>query len=347
VETPRGAGSRLGELSGEGTHVWGSGDSWDPLWLLADEVITAARDRYGHSAERPVLLADGLWNQSWRLSTPDGAFVLRVIRPDLDVDQIRYEHETTARLQVQIAEAVVPLPGVDGDTVQHWGELLVVLFPFIAGTTAASLPAPLWERQAARILGRIHRAGVLADLQQRPGASRVDEQPTIWSTLGPMLWDCLDRNEETVDLLRGIDTEAATLDRWSTEAMAPQVLTIGAVHGDFNPRNLLVDDHRIVAVLDWETVQLDAQIVDLADVLLAADRPAEYWRAYREAGGPVEESELELVPGLARRQALLELQFAVDGAGRAKPQALRKLREVTAALRTLPTADDSGWRLTT
>lgn len=337
------AGTTLGELSPDATHVWGSAESWDPLWLLPAEAAAAAQQRYGLLVERPVLLAEGLWNKSWRVSSRSETFVLRVIRPDLDLGQVSYEHGTTARLHERVPEVVVALPGLDGLTVQRWGDMLITLFPFIVGATAATGHPSLWEPWAAQMLGRIHQAGMAAGIGQRPGAMRVDEQPTIWSTIGPVLWEQLDQTEETLALLRGMDAEAAALDSWLTEAIARRPLTIGTVHGDFNARNLLVDDERIVAVLDWETVQRDALLTDLADVLVVADRPPDYWRSYREAGGPVEEWELRLLPALARRQSLLELQFAVDELGRAKPQALRKLREVTATLSALPALDDPDW----
>ncbi len=343
MESGWAAGTRLGELSPDGTHVWGSAGSWDRLWLRAPDVVAVAGTRFGLTVGEPVLLADGLWNQSWRLTAGGNRFVLRVIRPDLPLEQVRYEHDVTARLRGQVPEVVAAAPASDGDTVQRWDDVLVVVFPFVDGTVAAGLPTAVWEPWAATMLARLHRAGLDLEVGQRPGVLRVDQEPTLWAAVGPVLAEQLDPTPETVDLLRGLDVEAAALDQWLQEmAAADRLGTVGMVHGDYNPRNLLTDTRGVVAVLDWETVQLDVLAAEVATAVFSAERPAAYWKAYRDAGGPLADADVVLLPGLARRQALLELRFAVDDTGRVKPQAVRKLREVTAALSRLPAVDDPG-----
>ena len=191
---------------------------------------------------------------------------------------------------------------------------------------------------------QFHRLSVPPGEVRRPAARRVDQQPTLWATVGPVLSEQLDHTPETVGLLRGLDDAAAALDQWAQEmAAAGRLGTVGVVHGDYNPRNLLTDARGVVAVLDWETVQFDVLAAEVATAVFTAQQPAAYWRVYLDAGGPLDDGHLNLLPGLARRQALLELRFAVDDTGRVKPQALRKLREVTTALSRLPEGDDLDW----
>jgi Ser/Thr protein kinase RdoA (MazF antagonist) len=344
VESEWAAGTRLGELSPDGSHAWGSAGSWDRLWLRAADVAAVAGERFGLGVGEPLLLAEGLWNQSWRLTAGGGRFVLRVIRPDLPIEDVRYEHDVTARLRARIPEVVAVIRGLDGDTVQVWGDVLVVVFPFVDGAVAATLPAAVWEPWAATMLARLHRTGLDLGVGQRPAARRVDQEPNLWATVGPVLTEQLQHTPETVYLLRGLDAEAAALDQWVQEMAADGRLgAVGLVHGDYNPRNLLTDARGVVAVLDWETVQLDVLAAEVAAAVFAAERPDPYWRAYRSAGGPLDDGDLALLPGLARRQALLELQFAIDAVGRVKPQALRKLREVSADLSRLPATDAIDW----
>ena len=49
-------------------------------------------------------------------------------------------------------------------------------------------------------------------------------------------------------------------------ATVPELAGTGAVivHGDFGPQNVLVDGHRIAAVLDWEFAHVGQSIEDLA-----------------------------------------------------------------------------------
>src|SRR5205814_1149272 len=79
-------------------------------------------------------------------------------------------------------------------------------------------------------------------------------------------------------------------------------LTRCAIHGDFNPGNVLAVHGRPVAVLDWSAARLDWAAYDLACVvgLLALERDGSIDRevadralaAYAEAGGPGEHDAL-------------------------------------------------------
>ena len=75
----------------------------------------------------------------------------------------------------------------------------------------------------------------------------------------------------------------------------PPIPAVGLFHGDFQTSNVLFDDGRLVAVLDWEISGLGAQLLDLGWLLMMND-PRELARrrgpddraAVRRAGRPVQ-----------------------------------------------------------
>jgi aminoglycoside phosphotransferase (APT) family kinase protein len=91
--------------------------------------------------------------------------------------------------------------------------------------------------------------------------------------------------------------------RW-LRANVPAPRRPAVVHGDFRLGNLLVGEHGLAAVLDWELVHVGDPVEDLGWMCIrswrfgADDRPAaglgsrrELLRAYRAAGGPAVEPE--------------------------------------------------------
>ncbi|MEJ7654964.1 MAG: phosphotransferase, partial [Chloroflexia bacterium] len=132
MKQPNDPSVEIGDLSPDGEHMW-DGDAWEPLWLLPDEVVDAVRVCFGLVVTAPYLLREGLLNQSWRLDSPDGRYVLRVSRPQRLREQAAYEHALIRDLHKHVAAAVVPIPGHDGDTVQQWGTNILSMFPYVEG----------------------------------------------------------------------------------------------------------------------------------------------------------------------------------------------------------------------
>ena len=81
------------------------------------------------------------------------------------------------------------------------------------------------------------------------------------------------------------------------ELARPQSRTPTVVHGDFRLGNLLVDEHGIAAVLDWELVHLGDPVEDLGWLCVPA------WRFGGERP----------VAGVGEYQALLESYTAAGG----------------------------------
>ena len=155
-------------------------------------------------------------------------------------------------------------------------------------------PADFWVQRAATYL---------ADLQ-----ARGDEPP------------------ETVQ--RIVERLDRTIARWHADAYA-QALEDGTsvVHGDFRPGNLIVDDGRIVAVVDFDAVFWEARVYDLAYAAFqfsgpecvypqASARPAQaFVRDYVERW-PLSSAERALLPFFLRQVVLKRLLTGRDVAER-------------------------------
>lgn len=296
----------------------------DPLWLQPDEVRQIAADYYGISAAEPTLLTDGLINQTWRV----GPIVLRVSEPAATEAGLTYEHTVLAGLRASVPEAVAPITGRDGETVHRVGAMLVSAFPYVAGTIAEHLPDRSWEPAAATVLARIHRAG-LVGYEQRPGTRRIDEQPTAWAQIRPVLED---RRGEVPEVFGFLDRDSAELTEWLHSGV--DLGPIGLIHDDFNPRNLIVASGQIRAVIDWDACRIDRIASEVAGVLAAADDQDAWWRAYQDAGGPLDDDIALIFPALARLNAMRELFYAVDN-DVPEPHAIKKLDEVATMLRNM------------
>jgi Ser/Thr protein kinase RdoA (MazF antagonist) len=311
-----------GDISADGRSVWDT-DHWEPLRLTAAQVVDAVMAGWGLQAEAPLrYLAEGLMNHSWQLSTAAGEFVVRVVRPDIDTTQLHREHWIVSALHRSVPEVVVPLPGCDGDTVQTYEGIDLVLYPYVAGQLANSVPQERWEHDAASLLARIHLAGL--PLTERKGRN------SVWSTVRPVLLRELDRNRiaRAVDYL---DREERRLTDWVAKL---ENVRIGIVHGDFNSRNLILRNDRIVAVIDWESCHADLVLAE------ASTLSPECFATYLESGGPAQPEDARRFPGFARLNTMANLYFAIEHGvehGHAGRNAVQVLGDVVAELHELPT----------
>ena len=162
-------------------------------------------------------------------------------------------------------------------TVRWWGEdeqwfdVPYVMVERLPGSTSivrtgdpayAGVDPALLFGQAIDALAHIHRLDWLRSLAGWEAARPLDEEIAFWE---PILakaaepeWIAM--GEETRDLLL---------------AHRPVDPPIGVFHGDFQTSNLLFDNNRLVAVLDWEISGIGAQLLDLGWLIMMND--AESW----------------------------------------------------------------------
>ncbi|HEY6738805.1 MAG TPA: phosphotransferase [Actinopolymorphaceae bacterium] len=326
----------LGTLSEDGGHYWdGEPSRWQPLWLRADEVCEAARDRFGVEtpARRPEYFGTGLLNQTWRV----GDHVLRVSRDERSLEQLEYEHTVTEVLHRELPEICTAVRGVDGLAIQRWNGRLLSLFPYIAGDLGTATPDDVRVRETAAMLGRVHRVSLerLA-LPQRPGFHAVDVRDQwVWSRLRPMLLAEV-RGPEAAECFALFDDEIARLGRWLDELHGSgRPLIRAVVQGDTNPRNLIFSGERIVGVIDWDDCHVDVLAAAVAaEAFWPAVDPETFWRTYLTAGGPLAPEDFELLGGFARLVAFYDLIWA-DHDGHAGPNALDHIRSVATRLEFL------------
>jgi aminoglycoside phosphotransferase (APT) family kinase protein len=148
------------------------------------------------------------------------------------------------------------------------------IVPWLAGRTADREPL---DAAQADVFGRF-----LASLHRPPpsGFPRND-----WR--GIPLTDLSETIEQKLAALAdagtGLATPAETVwDRWQDAVRAPADTADTCIHGDLHPRNLLVDQGRLTAVLDWGDMTTGDPATDLAAawLLFPATAHAAIWTSY-------------------------------------------------------------------
>jgi aminoglycoside phosphotransferase (APT) family kinase protein len=230
------------------------------------------------------VLTGGYSNENTLVTMDDGGkFVLR-----------RYLRRNSCAVEAALATrlaGVVPVPEVvaaDPDGSEA-GEP-VLLSVFVPGR---QLGEALEQTTSARELGRatgealtrigsvtFEAPGFFDGAGLRPGPPGME--PT--DGLDVFVRRCLTEGNATGHLSA---QEQQALLRYAERA-APTLATLrGArqlVHSDYNPKNILVDGHRITAVLDWEFAFSSTPLVDVGN-MLRDPRPPGFAEGFLEAYG--------------------------------------------------------------
>ncbi|MDP8911579.1 MAG: phosphotransferase [Actinomycetota bacterium] len=268
----------------------------------------ALASRYGvapiESARR---LEGGYLNDLYRVDAGSAVLVVRVERRQANAHSVAWEHALLAFLAPRLPEVVAPIPALDGSTFFVHAGRAVSLLPFVEGR-----PAGRGDRRehaaAATLLGRLHSALVEYDASPRPGRPSLVELD--WA-LPPSLPPSLEPHR------RRLEDEAARMREWvRAVACSEAPPATAAIHGDFYPGNVLVDEGRVCGLVDWEEAHVDWTAYELANGMwefcrrgddFDRDAAREFIAVYRSAGGVVPpEQESRLVP-LIRCRRLVEL----------------------------------------
>lgn len=253
---------------------------------LADSVMDEIDEAFGVTLGRTwSRLPGGEESAAFRC----GDLVVRVGPTWRSDAELEWANEVALAAADVVAEVVAPLTRPDGTTVVRVDDRPVTLWPFVAGVASTGD----WdvEDQAADLLARVHRA--LAMVPWRPLPPSSAPRASVADLADPDL-----------------DTWLAVFDRDHTR--------IHALHGDFYPGNVLVDDGAIVGLIDWDEALLGPPERELAwaawqwgDCLetLDLDPAVAFVDVYRAAGGPARRIGEHDLRQLVRQRIRLEVAY--------------------------------------
>lgn len=236
----------------------------------------------------------------FRVDSEVGSLVVRVHPSRHRAQRIRWTHVLAAHCRASVPEVVAPLRFASGDTVAMLGESSVAVFPWVHGDDLDA-GEPALRRQAAHVLGALHRASARFS-ELAPAGDPLQVHAGV--KLPGLLQD-------------------SPLQAWERSLPERGLLRL-PIHGDFYPRNLLATSERITGVLDWDEACVDYRMAELAWTVwelckaprgddLCRQRAEEFIRDYAAIAPKCEGAELEQLVPFIRRRMRREIiyQFAV------------------------------------
>jgi len=261
-------------------------------------------------------LQGGTNNRSWRVEAADGqSYVLRLTS---DAAKIRYE----AALSEKQLPFLLPLPmrANNGDILVPFEQetsTLAVLYPLLPGSIPERTD-PHNAFQAALTLAQLDSA--LADLPGFRPLNSIQAFPRFGdlTCCHPPVSDPLTAIEHLpIEREQGHELRAyLTKTMESVESLYAQ-LPQQLLHRDYDPSNILMDNHRVTAVLDFEFAATDIRIIDLCVALswwpIDLLGTGKEWEIIDVFGStfvskfPLSEEELRAIPAVLRLRDVTSL----------------------------------------
>lgn len=298
--------------------------------MIENELLSLIDLHYGIGVvDKISKLEGGYWNQTLKIETGKGNFVLRISPPRTRWESIASQHDLMRFMNNRIPAVPLPVAGKDERTFLVCKDQVISLFPFIKGETVRRGNAVV-EISAAQMLAKLHSAGSeYPEKFARPGYKSPADfnwatnsnwdwaeirnllengaeglKQTLISPIGGKAYDCID---EIAARKLQITEEREKAENWITELSdSARRLVSAPTHGDYYPGNLLQIDDQISAVIDWDECRDQWLAYELGraawefcrDETNGALRPesaAVFIKSYGEAGGLVPEAELNLL----------------------------------------------------
>ncbi|MCX5585551.1 phosphotransferase [Streptomyces erythrochromogenes] len=254
--------------------------------------------RFGLGAVRDQhFLTHGLMNRNWRLETEAGTYAVKEIT-DVPLPKVRRNLAVLVDLAREEIPVPAPLTADGGDLVVEVGGHGYCILPWAVGEHVQGTDLTLDQaRDLGALLARLHEG------LGRHGPGPVPEQAPATKVR-----DVAEADEAAAVLMSRLLADPVTdFDKVATEALherrgllarhtdgqpESEVPTgpYGWTHGDFQYRNLLRRDGRVVAVLDWdrlgvrpygEEVARTAQVQFGVGGVFDLDRIAAFCAGYR------------------------------------------------------------------
>ncbi|MGW2516067.1 phosphotransferase [Streptomyces sp. NPDC001617] len=258
----------------------------------------------------------GLLNRGYRLCTTRGRYFLKHhFDPETaDPAAIARQHRATQRLADLGVPVAPPLPARDGRTVAVVGGHAYALHPWIdgrhrhggqlgtgqcerLGALLGVVHASLEEVMSARARGRAEAQGTARACAEPPGAVGSADPADTFALIDELLGHVRrHRPADSFDeLARHRLLERRALLERHADRRPPRGGSVGWVHGDFHPFNLLYRGDAPAAIVDWDRLGLRPraeEAVRAAAIFfvrpvgeLDLPKVRAYARAYRRAAG--------------------------------------------------------------
>ncbi|MBI2759894.1 MAG: phosphotransferase [Chloroflexi bacterium] len=249
-----------------------------PLSTATTTTLCHVLASYGIAPESLHDIRSGRANKHWRVVAGDRSYALRRYAPNRTLPMIRWEQGLTAHVAALGWPVPAAMATLDGGHVVEQDGARYALFPFLPGH-----PPPYGNLRylatKGRLLARLH--GDMATWTapgQRPGWSRAAEPDEAVQRAG-----FADSNHLLAPFARHDPDAAARLGA----AYAANVeemhrfhyrsLPDTPVHNDFHNDNIFFVRGRLSAVVDFDSVRLDARLADVAQsIWLDCHTPPDY-----------------------------------------------------------------------
>ena len=243
-----------------------------------DEALLRLLPAWGLGETVALRELGGANNQSWLVDTAAGAFVIRLTRNQTAIDNMPFVHALLSELAEshQLPFAVpVPCTTSSGQTMMAVEGGVATVTPFIAGRHPISSDASDVEAAGEALGQLIHALGSVQTPHPESATGHGDLARVHPAGPDPIAAvDGLGLDSPTVAEWRG--TLDQTLQQWTD---LPGSLPWQINHVDYVVANVLLDDSRVVGVLDFEFAAPDYRAMDFAGGIQHFGLP-------RNPGGP-------------------------------------------------------------
>ncbi|WP_328899995.1 phosphotransferase [Streptomyces sp. NBC_00441] len=210
-------------------------------------------------------LADGLMNVNWRLDTTAGRFALKRAT-DVPIDRLRRNLAVLPVLVSRGIPACAPVPTVSGDVVAEVGGNSYCLFPWLDGEHVRGIDLSLAQvadlgAHLAWLHGALSRTAVGLPAVPASVTAEVTEPVRAMETADRLAGAVSARGVgEAFDVAVSTALEERKLLLGKHAHLRPEgeipAGPHGWTHGDFQYRNLLRADGELVAILDWDRLDI-------------------------------------------------------------------------------------------
>ena len=190
--------------------------------------------------------ASGKANLNYYLETDCGSYFVKFLR-EYPVDILKLELEYLNRLEQFQFEAAYPIRSPSGSKIFQNEDETAVAYPKLPGKAPALTPNTLFQIGAA--LGKLH---------QIPTENLPAKQTWLVEYYA---FNALEKVKKKLsnDVYNKF---SLAYDKVNTFHKLPLQRSI--IHGDIHPPNMLFNEDKLVAILDWEEVSIQPSIIDIA-----------------------------------------------------------------------------------